>query len=82
MRVRNGSIYRTSKSVWRSKRLTETLRDPRLALNRNQPLGNGRFYAKIERITGRRREAKPRGQPRLDDNVTGHVIVERGELPL
>ena len=30
--------------------------DIRLALNRNQPLGNSRFYAKIEKATGVRRQ--------------------------
>ncbi|MFM9886255.1 MAG: transposase [Burkholderiales bacterium] len=39
----------------------------RLALNQNQPLGNARFYAKIERATGTRREARARGRPRLED---------------
>ena len=37
----------------------------RLALNQNQPLGNQRFYARIEKLTGERREAKPRGRPRV-----------------
>lgn len=41
--------------------------DIRLALNQNQPLGNARFYAKIEKATGTRREAKPQGRPRLDE---------------
>ncbi len=40
--------------------------DIRLALNQNQPLGNSRFYAKIERTTGMRREARVRGWPRLE----------------
>ena len=39
--------------------------DIRLALNQNQPLGNQRFYARIEKLTGERREAKPRGRPRV-----------------
>ena len=39
-------------------------------------------YAKIERMTGQRREARPRGRPRLDDHVTGQAIAERGELAL
>ena len=39
--------------------------DIRLALNQSQPLGNERFYAKIEKLTGTRREARPRGQRRL-----------------
>jgi putative transposase len=37
----------------------------RLALNQNQPLGNARFYARIEKATGVRREARQRGRPRL-----------------
>ena len=41
--------------------------DIRLALNQNQPLGNARFYAKIERMTGVRREARARGRPQLED---------------
>ena len=40
--------------------------DIRLALNQSQPLGNARFYAKIERMTALRREARPRGRPRLE----------------
>jgi len=40
--------------------------DIRLALNQSQPLGNARFYAKVEEMTGIRREAKPRGRPRVD----------------
>jgi putative transposase len=40
--------------------------DIRLASTQSQPLGNARFYAMIERLTGVQREAKPRGRPRLD----------------
>ena len=43
---------------------------------------NERFYAKIERMTGRQREAGLRGRPRLDAHVTGQAIAEQGELPL
>ena len=39
--------------------------DIRVALNQNQPLGNSRFYSNIESVTGQRREAKPRGRPRV-----------------
>lgn len=39
--------------------------DIRLALNQSQPVGNSRFHAQIERMTGIRREAKPRGRPRI-----------------
>ena len=38
--------------------------DIRLALNQNQPLGNSRFYSRIARMTGERRQARPRGRPR------------------
>ena len=56
--------------------------DIRLALNQSQPLGNERFYAKIEKVTGVRREAKPIGRPRRDD-VEGTMVLEgQGELGL
>ncbi len=51
-----------------------TLGAIRLALNQSQPLGNGRFHAKIERMTGQRREARPRGRPRLARGVVGEAI--------
>ena len=40
--------------------------DIRLALNQDQPLGNSRFMTQIARMTGERREARPRGRPRKD----------------
>ena len=40
--------------------------DIRLALNRNQPLGNSRFMTTIARVTIEQREARPRGRPRKD----------------
>jgi putative transposase len=45
---------------------TDAIGDIRLALNQSQPLGNARFYAKIEKVTGQRREPKPRGRPRVE----------------
>jgi putative transposase len=46
-----------------------------LALNQNQPLGNSRFHARIETMTGQRREAKPRGRPRVHyDELTAHDV--------
>lgn len=47
--------------------------DTRLALNQNQPLGNSRFMTKIARMTGERREARPRGRPRKDIAAAGSV---------
>jgi putative transposase len=45
---------------------TEAIGDIRLALSQSQPLGNARFLDTIERVTGHRREAKPRGRPRVE----------------
>ena len=41
-----------------------------LALGQSQPLGNERFYARIEKLTGQRREAKPQGRPRAPGGDT------------
>jgi len=43
-----------------------TVNDIRVALHQGQPVGSSRFYAKIEQMTGVRREAKARGRPRRD----------------
>lgn len=56
--------------------------DIRLALNQNQPLGNSRFYARIEALTGQRREAKPRGRPRMQDDEFQAHDAGQGELGL
>ena len=39
----------------------------RMALNQNQPIGNRRFYADIEAMTGQRRELCKRGRSRKTD---------------
>ena len=45
--------------------LDETvIADIRLALTQGQPLGKGRFLDNVERMTGQRREVRPRGRPR------------------
>ncbi|MEO7344451.1 MAG: hypothetical protein ABIU85_06400 [Methylotenera sp.] len=41
----------------------KAIEDMRLALTQNQPLGNLRFYAEFEAMTGQKRETKPRGKP-------------------
>ena len=56
--------------------------DIRLALNQSQPLGNARFYAKIEKMTGQRREARPRGRPRVEDQEIGAVVPGQMGLDL
>ena len=59
-----------------------TTDDIRLALNQNQPLGNSRFYAKIEKATGVRREARQRGRPRLEVDSKLIEAAGRGVLRL
>ncbi len=54
----------------------DAIDDIRLALNQNQPLGNERFYAKIEQMTGIRRGTKPRGRPRVKSPL-GEPIQSR-----
>lgn len=46
-------VYR---ALFRAELDGEAIDDIRLALNQNQPIGNGRFHTKIERMTGIRRE--------------------------
>ena len=57
------------RALFRSELDRAAIDDIRLALNQNQPLGNARFYAKIEKMTGIRRQARPRGRPRLEDDA-------------
>ena len=54
----------------------------RLALGQNQPLGNERFYARIEKLTGQRREARPRGRPRTASGNDGDAEPEQRKLVL
>jgi hypothetical protein len=60
----------------------KTVSELRLAVNQNQPLGNERFYETIERMAERRREARPRGRPRLGGNVTNEDVKGQGDLGL
>jgi putative transposase len=52
----------------------EAIADIRVALNQSQPLGDARFYAKISRLTGERRELKPRGRPRKRRSSEGAIV--------
>ena len=56
--------------------------DIRLALNQNQPLGNSRFYARIEKATGVRRQARQRGRPRLEADAEQVMVAGQGVLKL
>ncbi len=61
---------------------SQAIDDIRLALNQHQPLGNSRFYAKIEAMTGQRREAKPRGRPSAQDKTVMTRKAGQGELEI
>jgi putative transposase len=52
------------RALFRTELDAEAVTDIRLALNQGQPLGDSRFYARIQRATGVRREPRPRGRPR------------------
>ena len=54
------------RALFRAQHDRAVIDDIRLALSQGQPLGSERFYAKIEQMTGIRRQAKPRGRPRVD----------------
>jgi putative transposase len=45
--------------------------DLRLALTQNQPVGNARFLARVARAMGERRQARPRGRPRIEVGAVG-----------
>jgi putative transposase len=66
------------RALFRAQLYHAAVDDIRLALNQSQPLGNSRFLAKIEKVTGIRREACLRGRPRirLDDAAS----VRQGRL--
>ena len=72
------SAYR---ALFRTELDAEAIADIRLALNQNQVLGGARFHRKIEKATGERREARPRGRPRTVvagagvDGVQGELMV-------
>ncbi len=69
---RNGTDRQAAyRGLIRARLDQEAIADIRLALNQSQPLGNERFYARIEQMTGIRREPKPRGRPRSKDAQGG-----------
>ena len=70
------------RELFRAQLDKQAIDDIRLALNQNQPLGNLRFYAKIEAATGQRREARPRGRPRVQHDESNAHKAGQGELEL
>jgi len=69
------------RALFRSALDRAAIEDIRFALNQNQPLGNGRFLDEIERITGQRREARPRARSRIEASEGWPPSVQ-GELGL
>ncbi len=63
------------RALFRSELDKEALADIRLALDQGQPLGKSRFLDQVEKMTGQRREVRPRGRPRKSaaagDNQAG-----------
>ncbi len=72
----------TYRNLFRSELDNEAISDIRLALNQNQPLGNSRFYTKVEAMTGQRREPKPRGRPRKQPDESSAHDTRQRELPI
>ena len=73
------SAYR---KLFRTELDREAIDDIRLAFNQNQPMGNERFYAKIEKMSGIRRQARPRGRPRVEPAAQSMAVEGQGELAL
>ena len=70
------------RELFRAQLDSKAIEDMRLALNQNQPLGNSRFYAKIEAMTGQKREAKPRGRPQKNHDESPAHDIGQAELGL
>lgn len=70
------------RALFRSQLDKAAVDDIRLALSQSQPLGNERFYARIEKLTGQRREAKPQGRPRASSGGDAVSDKVQGELGL
>jgi putative transposase len=70
------------RALFRSALDEDPIRELRMALNQNQPIGNARFYAEIEAMTGQRRELRQRGRPRKTQASKAVGESEQHELPL
>jgi hypothetical protein len=53
-----------------------------MALNQDQPVGNSRFYAQIEAMTGQRRSLRKRGRARKTNENEPIQDAEQQQLPL
>ena len=69
------------RALFRTRLEQTAIDDLRLALNQNRALGNVAFYARIERLTGVRCEARPRGRPPMAGDVETRMDGQ-GQLEL
>ncbi len=74
-----GEAYR---NLFRTALDDAPLADLRMALNQDQPIGNSRFYAEIEAMTGQRRELRKRGRPRKKNEKESLDDPGQQQLPL
>jgi len=65
MAVDDAGRQENYRALFRSQIDSTAIADIRLAVSQSQPLGNARFTDTIEKMTGQRREAKPRGRPKV-----------------
>jgi putative transposase len=69
------------RDLFRSALDADAIADIRRAMNQSQPLGDSRFYATISRMTGLRREPKPRGRPKTLQRSEDARVVEPETVP-
>lgn len=67
------------RALFRTELDVEAIGDIRMALDQGQPLGNSRFIDSVERATGQRREARPRGRPRKPEEES---TAQQGQLSM
>lgn len=73
---------RAYRDLFRAELDRDAIDDIRLAMNQNQPIGDGRFHMQIENMIGAPREARPRGRPRTKTEAAAGVMVFQGDLGL
>jgi putative transposase len=69
------------RALFRAQIDNDPINDIRLAFQQSQPLGDSRFADTIERMTGQRREVRPRGRPRKVQAENGRTeMVDASHL--
>jgi putative transposase len=77
-----GERLEAYRNLFRTALADAPLADLRMALNQNQPLGNDRFYAEIEAVTGQQREPCKRGRPEKEPPAERLGDERQQELPM